>query len=468
MVKHSAIDPGPLSSGDVSLLRHVAAYADRYNQGDSALSPTDNAAGLRRRFNIGLPDKGRPVDQVIADLISAAEPGLVGSTRAGFLSWVIGASHEAGVAADWLTSLWGQNAGLYQTGPSAAACEGVVANWLLDLLDLPPASSVGFVTGATMAAFSCLATARSEMLARHGHDVEELGLQGAPHLTVLVGADAHVSNLVALRYLGLGKTNIVEVDANSEGVMDLPALRAAAAGVTGPAIVIAQAGQVNSGAFDDLAAVAEVARGIGAWLHVDGAFGLWARAAPNRRHLAGGAELADSWALDGHKWLQTPYDSGFAIVRHPAAARRAMAKEAGYLNNSPDDGRNPSNFVPELSRRARGFAAWAMLQALGRDGIRQMVEKHCLAARRFADRCRSIAGARVVNQVVLNQVVVDLGPHTQQVCDALNGTGRFFLRTAEWQDRTILRVSFAGHPSGEDTADELADALTSILEGPVP
>jgi glutamate/tyrosine decarboxylase-like PLP-dependent enzyme len=462
-MKHSAIE-----QSDVSLLRHVAAYADRYSQGDSPLSATENATSLRRRFNIGLPDKGRPVDQVIADLISAAEPGLVGSTRAGFLSWVIGASHEAGVAADWLTSLWGQNAGLYQTSPAAAACEGVVANWLLDLLDLPANSSVGFVTGATMAAFSCLAAARSEMLARHGHDVEELGLQGAPHLTVLVGADAHVSNLTALRFLGLGKANIVEVTADSEGVMRPAALRAAAATVTGPAIVIAQAGHVNSGAFDDLRAVAEIARGIGAWLHIDGAFGLWARAAPNRRSLAEGAELADSWAVDGHKWLQTPYDSGFAIVRDPAAARRAMGKEAGYLTTDADDGRNPSNFVPELSRRARGFAAWAMLQALGRDGIRHLVEKHCLAARRFSERCGALRAVRVVNRVVLNQVVLDLGPHTRDVCDTLNGTGRFFLRTAEWQGRTVLRVSFAGHPSSEDTADALADALTSILEGPVP
>ncbi len=431
-MKHSAID-----QHDVSLLRHVAAYADRYNQTDSALSPTENATSLRRRFNIALPDQGRPVEQVIADLIAAAEPGLVGSTRPGFLSWVIGASHEAGVAADWLTSLWGQNAGLYQTAPAAAACEGVVANWLLDLLDLPRGSSVGFVTGATMAGFSCLAAARSEMLARHGHDVEELGLQGAPHLTVLIGADAHVSNRVALRYLGLGKPNIVAVEADSQGVMRMPALRAAAANVTGPAIVIAQAGHVNSGAFDDLRAVAEIARGIGAWLHVDGAFGLWARATPRYGSLADGAELADSWALDGHKWLQTPYDSGFAIVRDPAAARRALGKEAGYLSAGPDDGRNPSNFVPELSRRARGFAAWAMLQALGRDGIRELVEKHCRAARRFAQRCHALRGVRVINRVVLNQVVLDLSPHTQDICDALNGTGRFFLRTAEWGAATF-------------------------------
>ena len=462
-MKHSAI-----GQSGASLLRHVAAYGDRYAADRRDLGGRASAPALRRGFDLGLPDKGRPSKAVLADLIDAAEPGLVGSTKAGFLSWVIGASHEAGVAADWLTSLWGQNAGLYQTSPAAAACEEVVGGWLLDLLDLPRESAVGFVTGATMASFTCLAAARSEVLRRAGYDVEEHGLQGAPRITVLIGEDAHVSNFAALRYLGLGKSNIVEIASNSEGVMRADALLAAAGKVSGPAIVVAQAGHIHSGAFDDFAGIADIARALGAWVHVDGAFGLWARSAPGRRMLAAHCELADSWALDGHKWLQTPYDSGFAIVRDAAAARRAMGKEAGYLNEAEGDGRSPSNYVPELSRRARGFAAWAMLQTLGRDGISFLVEQHCAAAARFASRCEAITGVTILNRVVLNQVALDLGPRTQAVCDALNATGRFFLRTADWRGRTILRVSFCGHPSGEDTADELADALHAILEGTHP
>jgi len=458
-MKHSAI-PG----GESSLLLDVAAYAGRYRDGDKPLDDLAGADVLRRSFDIGLPDKGRPAGDVLADLVDAAEPGIVGATKPGFLSWVIGASHEAGVAADWLTSLWGQNAGLYQTSPAAAVCEEVVSGWLLDLLDLPRESAIGFATGATMATFTCLAAARSEVFRRVGYDVDGLGLQGAPHLTVLIGADAHVSNRAALRYLGLGKSNIVEVEAGPDGAMLVESLRAAAAHVSGPAIVVAQAGHIHSGAFDDFAAAAEVARELNAWLHVDGAFGLWARSAPARRHLAEHVELADSWAVDGHKWLQTPYDSGFAIVRHPAAVQRAMAKEAGYLNHASGDGHNPSGLVPELSRRARGFAAWAMLQTLGRDGITQLVERHCAAAARLAQRCRDIAGVEIPHPVVLNQVALTLGGREQEVCDRLNATGDFFLRTAKWRGQTILRVSFSGHPSGPDTADALADALALILK----
>jgi glutamate/tyrosine decarboxylase-like PLP-dependent enzyme len=458
-MKHSA-----LHGREGSLLLDIAAYAGRYQDGDRSLDGVAGANALRRSFDIGLPDKGRPAHDVLADLVEAAEPGIVGSTKPGFLSWVIGASHEAGVAADWLTSLWGQNAGLYQTSPAAAVCEEVVSAWLLDLLDLPRQSSIGFATGATMATFTCLAAARSEVFRRAGYDVDEHGLQGAPHVTVLIGADAHVSNRAALRYLGLGKSNIVEVEARPDGAMRVDSLRAAAADVSGPAIIVAQAGHIHSGAFDDFGAAAEVARQLGAWLHVDGAFGLWARSAPARRPLVEHLELADSWAVDGHKWLQTPYDSGFAIIRHSAAVQRAMAKEAGYLNHASDDGHNPSGLVPELSRRARGFAAWAMLQTLGRDGIAMLVEQHCVAAARLAERCQAIPGVEIPHPVVLNQVALKLSGREQEVCDRLNATGDFFLRTAKWRGDTILRVSFSGHPSGPDTADALADALTCILK----
>jgi glutamate/tyrosine decarboxylase-like PLP-dependent enzyme len=287
-------------------------------------------------------------------------------------------------------------------------------------------------------------------------------------VTVLIGADAHVSNKVALRYLGFGSDNIVEVEAGPDGVMSADALRAAAAKVSGPTIIISQAGHIHTGAFDDFAAAAEVARRLDAWHHVDGAFGLWARAAPGRRHLAEDVELADSWATDGHKWLQTPYDSGFAIVRDPAAHRRAMTKAAGYLNGTDEEGRNPANYVPELSRRARGFSAWAMLQTLGRDGIAMMVERHCAAAARLAERCAAIPGVGILGPVVLNQVAITVDGREEEVCDRLNATGDFFLRTADWRGQTIIRASFCGQPSGPDTADALADALQHIMKDQQP
>lgn len=449
----------PIDTNGIPVLSRIATYADRYNEGLAARNAEASAGELLRRFDIGIPDEGRPPYQVVRDLIEAAEPGLTGSTAEGFLSWVIGGSHPAGVAADWLTSVWGQNAAVYQCSPAAAACEDIAGQWLVDLLGLPAGSAVGFVTGATMATFTCLAAARGEVLRRAGYDIDRDGLQGSPRISILMGEDAHVANHAALRYLGFGESNLVPVEADRNGLMRIEALRDAARQVTGPAIIIAQAGHINSGGFDDFPAIAEAAADLGAWVHIDGAFGLWARSARSLKPLTGGVELADSWAVDGHKWLQTPYDSGFAIVRDPVALRRAMTKEAGYLNESPGDGRNPSAYVPELSRRARGFPVWAMIQALGRNGIAQLVEQHCAAAARFARACSSIPGATVLNDVVLNQVAVSFGSNTQHVCDRVNATGRFFVRTADWRGTKILRLSFCGHASTEQTADELAKAV---------
>jgi len=452
----------PLFPARPALFTRIAAYAEALTAAEVGLDAEESCATLRRGFDIGLPDEGRPVDEVIDDLINAAEPGLVGSTREGFLAWVIGGSSEAGVAADWLTGFWGQNGGIYQTSPAAAMAEEACERWLLDLLDLPRESSIGFVTGATMASFVGLAVGRNEVLRRAGHDIAR-GLQAAPRITVLVGADAHVSNHAALRYLGLGSDNVIEVPATAEGVMDTNALRAAASTVAGPAIVVAQAGHIHSGAFDDFEAVADVAEALGGWLHVDGAFGLWARAVAELRPLCRGLERADSWSLDGHKWLQVPYDSGFAIVRDRAAHARSMAKVAGYLNIVEGEGRNPADYAPELSRRARGFAVWTMLQTLGRNGLVAMVRRHCAAARELALHCVRMDGVDMVAPVVLNQVALDFGPYTRAVCDSLNAEGDFFLRTAEWRGRTILRISFAGEASDVVTAARLADRIESVL-----
>jgi len=449
-------------------LERAAAYGQQFRRTRRPLHPSADAPELRRLFDVGLPDAGRDALAVLENLIAATEPGLVGNTDPRFFAWVMGSSHLAGVAADWLTSIWGQNAGIFQTAPAAAIAEEVTAKWLLELLDLPGESSVGFTTGATMAAFICLAAARGEVLRRAGYDFDSDGLQGAPGISVLVSEDAHVSNFAALRYLGFGARNLTRLPADSQGLLDMQALDAALATSRGPKIVICQAGQINTGAFDRFGAIADLAAAHGAWVHIDGAFGLWARAVPELKALAPGAERADSWAVDGHKWLQVPYDSGFAIVRDANAHRRAMDISASYLTESPGDGRNPTHYNPELSRRARGFAAWMMIQVLGRQGIAETVRGHCACAALIAARCRAVDGIEVLNEVRLNQVVLAFRGNeddsradalTQRMADGLNATGRFFLRAAEWKGRQVLRISVIANGTEGAIAEDLADAI---------
>jgi len=449
-------------------LERAADYGRRFRRTNRPLHPLADAEELRRLFDVGLRDAGRDALHVINGLIAAAEPGLVGNTDPRFFAWVMGSSHTAGVAADWLTSIWGQNAAIFQTSPAAAIAEEITAKWLLELLALPRESSVGFTTGATMAAFICLAAARGAVLRRAGHDFDRDGLQGAPAVSVLVSEDTHASNLAALRYLGFGARNIRRLETDDQGVINMRALSSALAASHGPTIVVCQAGQINTGAFDHFDAIADLVAGHGAWLHVDGAFGLWARAVPELRVLASGAERADSWAVDGHKWLQMPYDTGFAIVRDADAHRRAMDISASYLSESAADGRNPTNFGPELSRRARGFAAWTMIQVLGRSGIAEIVRRHCECATLIATKCRTVDGIEVLNRVCLNQVVLcfrgsegdgEADALTQQMADALNATGRFFVRTAEWKGRRVLRVSVISNDTDHTVAEDLAASL---------
>ncbi|MCB2137555.1 MAG: aspartate aminotransferase family protein, partial [Rhodobacteraceae bacterium] len=374
-------------------------------------------------------------------------------------------SNLVGVAADWLTAAWGQNAAIYQSSPAAAIAEEAVEAWLLDLLDLPRESSVGFVSGATMAAFVALAAARGEVLRRAGHDIEALGLQGAPLVGVFLSDDAHVTNYAALRQLGFGDVNFHRIASDGAGLMHPDDLVAALARFDGPKIIVAQAGHINSGGFERLEEIARLARRHGAWMHVDGAFGLWVRATTGRKHLASGAELADSWSVDGHKWLQIPYDSGFAIVRNRQAHRRAMEKSAGYLNMAQDDGRNPSAYAPGLSRRAQGFAAWAVLRNLGRSGVAELVERHCAAADRLADLINGIGGLRILNKVELNQIVIGCDDREaepqliQALADRLNSDARFFVRTAHWKERTVLRLSVISRGTDMDHVTELAAAI---------
>jgi glutamate/tyrosine decarboxylase-like PLP-dependent enzyme len=446
------------------MLRHAAeiAMAFRRSLDERPQKPGKSFADMRQAFAIPLPEQGRDSLAVIAELAALADPGLAIMTGPRFFGWVMGASHPVGVAADWLTSAWGQNCGGHTVTPAAAACEEAAANWLLDLLALPGEASVGFATGATLANLTCLAAARGELLRRIGWDVEANGLFGAPPIRVLIGEEAHASVFSALQLLGLGYDRVIRVPTDAMGRMRLGAFEAAMNAGTGPALVITQAGHINTGAFDPIGDIAELAHRGNAWVHVDGAFGLWARACPEIAPLAAGLEHADSWATDGHKWLQLPYDCGFAIVRDSAAHRRAMAITASYLPAVAADERNPSHYVPELSRRARGFAAWAMMRALGRGGVAELVAHHCRIARRMARRLSEEAGIRVLNDVALNQVVVRFGDDdalTRRVIERIQADGTCFAAGADWKGQWIMRLSVTSWATGEEDADRSVAAI---------
>jgi glutamate/tyrosine decarboxylase-like PLP-dependent enzyme len=453
-----------------ALLQTVATYAAARREGDAVRphSPAESYDAQVTRFALGDLEAGAPIEDTIRDLIARAEPGLAASTGPRFFGWVIGGSHPAGVAADWLTSVWGQNAGNHLGFPAASAAEEASAAALLDLLGLPADASVGFVTGATMANFTCLAAARGEVLRRVGWDVEGDGLFGAPPIQVIMGDDAHTTVHAALKFLGLGDKRVTLVATDRQGAMQPAAVEAALNAVTGPAIVITQAGQINTGAFDPFPLINDLARQKGAWVHVDGAFGLWARAAPDLAHLADGVDGADSWATDGHKWLQTPYDCGYAIVRNKEAHRRAMQIAASYLPGASDGGRNPSDYAPELSRRARGFATWAMLRHLGRSGIAEMVSRHCALARRFAERLSAEADIAILNPVLLNQVAVRLGAGldpetadrlTRLTIARIQRDGVCFAGGGQWRGAWIIRLSVIGHSTTVADIDRSAEAI---------
>jgi glutamate/tyrosine decarboxylase-like PLP-dependent enzyme len=446
-----------------ALFETIAAYAARRRDGDGGRvhHPKASYGEQLAKFRLPVQDDGVPADQVIAELIAHAEPGLAAMTGPRFHGWVIGASNPVGVAADWLTSVWGQNTANHLATPSAAAAEETGGAALLDLLDLPREGAVGFATGATMANFTCLAAARSEVLRRAGWDVEANGLFGAPVVTVVLGEEAHSTVFAALKYLGFGSERVVKVATDRNGAMLADAFKAAMDEASGPIIAIAQAGQINTGAFDPFAAIAKAAHAKGAWVHVDGAFGLWARATTDRAHLGTGMDQCDSWAVDGHKWLQTPYDCGYAIVRDREAHRRAMQISASYLPASAGDERNPSDYVPELSRRARGFATWAMIRHLGRRRIAEMVSRHCALARRFGERLAAEPGVEVVNDVALNQVAVRFGDdeRTRKTIAKVQSDGVCFVGGAQWKGQWVMRISVIGEATSEADVDRSAAAM---------
>jgi len=435
--------------------RKAVAQAER--------TPVAGYADILTAFAGPTPERGGDPVQIIDELVERATPGIRAMTGPRFFGWVIGGSHLTGVAADWLASVWGQNAGNVIAAPAASAVEAVACDWLLDLLGLPADASVGLVTGATVANFVCLAAARSEVLRRVGWDVEADGLFGAPPVEVLIGAGAHATVFSGLKYLGLGARRVRTVATDEAGRM-LPAdFERALAAAPGPVIAIAQAGQINTGASDPFAQIAPMARERGAWLHVDGAFGLWAQACPSRAALTTGVELADSWATDGHKWLQTPYDCGYAIVRDAEAHRRAMAISASYLPPPEGAERDPTAYVPELSRRARGFATWAMIKQLGREGIAEMVEGCCRIAERMAGGIAAEPGATLVCPVELNQFMIRFGDDdglTLETIRRLQDDNVAFMGPAQWRGQWVMRVSVS---SGATTPADADASVASVL-----
>ncbi|HYH07502.1 MAG TPA: aminotransferase class V-fold PLP-dependent enzyme [Thermoanaerobaculia bacterium] len=452
---------------DETLLRrshdHAAAYLRSMPERHvGARATRDELLGVFRK---PLSEDGEDPSAVIDTIAGEGERGAIASAGPRYFGFVIGGSYPVAVAADWLVTTWDQNPGLYATSPAVSVMEDVAREWLLDLFDLPRESSLGFVTGCQMANFTCLAAARHAVLRRNGWDVEQDGLAGAPRVNIVTSAESHITIDVALRYLGFGTRAPLRVETDGQGRMRADRLRTLMNNLTGPTIICAQAGNVNTGAFDPLREIAEIAREHHAWLHVDGAFGLWARATRGLRDLADGIDLADSWATDAHKWLNVPYDCGVAIVRHAQDHRDAMTSSAAYLVQTSGVERDPVDWVPEFSRRARGTPVYATLCFLGRKGVEDLVERCSARARRFAELLRGHDGVQVVNDVVLNQVLVRFGNDdelTRRVIAGVQQEGTCWLGGTMWQGRAAMRISVSHWATSEEDVALSADAILRV------
>jgi glutamate/tyrosine decarboxylase-like PLP-dependent enzyme len=448
-----------------ALLEEAAARAARYLAGLPSRSVMPTAAAVERLASLdrALPDL--PVDPlaVLGELDDVGSPATVASAGGRYFGFVTGGTLPAALVANWLSAAWDQNAGVTVMSPIAAALETVAIRWLIDVLALPPECAGGFVTGATMANFTALAAARHALLRRAGWDVEAEGLFGAPPIRVVVGEEVHVSVLKALSLLGLGRERVTRVPTDGEGRMRADLLPQ----LDDRSILCLQAGNVNTGAFDPAGELARAAHRAGAWVHVDGAFGLWAVAAPERAHLVAGVEEADSWAFDAHKWLNVPYDSGVVLCRHDSAMRAALATHAAYLVRG--EGRDPDAYTPELSRRARGVEIWAALASLGRYGLAELIERTCRHASRFAQGLRA-AGYEVLNQVALNQVLVSFGSDddTRRVIAAVQEEGTCWCGGTVWHGRAAMRISVSSWATTNEDVDLSLAAMLRIAERLAP
>ena len=469
-----------MSSRD--LLRRAAEIASDYLESlpERPVGSKATVEEMRRALGGALPEAGENADSVLEILARAADPGIVATAGPRYFGFVVGGTLPVTVAADWLTSTWDQNAGLFVLSPANSAAEETAGGWLRDLFGLPDGASVGFVTGCQAANFAALAAARHALSQRFGWDVEARGLYGAPEIEVVVGAEAHVTVHTALQMLGLGRERVHRVAVDGQGRM-LPAdLRATLAPLAGrPTLVCAQAGNINTGAFDPLAEIADLTAPLGAWLHVDGAFGLWAGTSPELRHHVRGLELADSWATDAHKWLNVPYDSGLVFCAHPEAHRAALTAHADYLEQTAGKERDPFEWAPEFSRRARGFTVWAALRHLGQRGVADLVERCCRHARRFAELLATPRRVEILNEVVLNQVLVRFTPagegpgesggpgadaaagdeYTREVIRRVQADGTCWLSGTTWRGRAAMRISVSNWSTTESDVDRSAAAI---------
>jgi glutamate/tyrosine decarboxylase-like PLP-dependent enzyme len=443
------------------LLRRTAEIAADFVESLDRRPVWPSATVEELRTALGGPLPEHPVDplDVIEELAREGERGVVAIPSGRYFGFVIGGSVPAALASDWLTSTWDQNAGLVVGGPAAAVAEDVAGEWLKELFGLPATTSFAFTTGCQMAHVTCLAAARHAVLERAGWDVERRGLAGAPPVRVLVGGKRHVTIDRALRLLGFGTESTVAVASDDQGRMQLDSLRDALAGTDAAAIVCAQVGEVNTGASDPVSAIAKISHAAEAWLHIDGAFGLWAATSPKLRHLVDGLADADSWATDAHKWLNVPYDCGLAFVAHPEAHRAAMAMTADYLVANPNAERDQMDWTPEFSRRARGVPVYAALRSLGRSGVADLIERSCAHARRFAEEITRLPGCELLNDVVLNQVLFRFADDetTNGVLSEVQTSGEAWMSGTTWDGRSAIRLSVSNwRTTSEDIARTVA------------
>jgi glutamate/tyrosine decarboxylase-like PLP-dependent enzyme len=466
-------DPGVFDTVLGVAARHALAHLQSRN--DQPIAAPASAADLRARLGRGLVAEGVPATQVIDELVADVTGGLHGTNTGRFYGWVIGGALPASLAADWLTSAWDQNASMFAVGPAAAIVEEVVGDWLKAIFGLAPATSFALVTGTQMAHATCLAAARHRLLARRGWDVEAKGLNGGPALRILTSSDRHGSVDRAARLLGIGRDNIIALPCAADGALGAEVLRTALAEHHGAAVIVClQAGDLHTGAFDDFAALVPIAHEAGAWVHVDGAFGLWAAASGRHADKTRGMAAADSWSTDGHKWLNTPYDSGIAMIADAEAHLGAMTYRASYMRSEPD-ARDQMDWGPEWSRRARGFALYAAIRELGRDGIAELIDRCCASARDLVAGIGSLPGAELVWLPTLNQGLVrfpdpsldaDGAAHdrrTDAVIARINAGGEAFFGGTTWRGRRCMRVSVCGWQTQASDVEQAIAAVAQAL-----
>ena len=438
------------------LLQDTAQRAIRYlaELDDRGVAPSVEAVAALGALDTSLPDRPTDPAEVLDLLDTYGSPATTANTGGRYYGFVTGGVLPAALAASWMSSTWDQNGFGYTNSPVAVVLEEIALRWLADLLGLPSGCGGAFVTGATMANFTALAAARHAVLKRTGWDVEADGLFGAPPITVLIGEEAHPTLTKSLGLLGLGRNRVVKVPVDDQGRMRVDALP----DIAGPTIICTQAGNVNTGAIDPIGELSDRSDHSGVWVHVDGAFGLWAQVAPQRRHLTTGIEKADSWATDAHKWLNVTYDCGLAFVKDPAALRAAMSISAAYLPQTTR--REPLHYTPEASRRARGIEIWATLRSLGRTGVADLIEDNCRMATRFAEKLQQ-AGLEILNEVVLNQVLVSFGTpeHTLAVIKRIQEDGTCWCGSTVWQGRTAMRISVSSWATTEEDLDRSVEAM---------